>query len=61
MFFMKCVLMDVCGVYYGYLFVWNEIGFGGFVSLCGYVWMDFNCCDLWEVDMCMEEGDCDGC
>jgi len=60
MFFMKRVLMDICGAYYGHPFAWNEIGFGGPASPRGYVRMDFNRRDPWEAEMRVEEGDRDG-
>ncbi|MDR8029134.1 gluconate 2-dehydrogenase subunit 3 family protein [Burkholderia cenocepacia] len=59
-FFMKRVLMDICGAYYGHPFAWNEIGFGGPASPRGYVRMDFNRRDPWEAEMRVEEGDRDG-
>ncbi|OXI28645.1 gluconate 2-dehydrogenase [Burkholderia sp. AU16741] len=59
-FFMKRVLMDICGAYYGHPFAWNEIGFGGPASPRGYVRMDFNRRDPWEAEMRTEEGDRDG-
>jgi hypothetical protein len=49
LFFAKRLLHDIVSSHYAHATAWNEIGFGGPASPRGYVRMDFDRRDPWEV------------